>query len=187
MRKFPFTYLYGVTVHGAFCGPILVGRLSAPTQGLNFLGLLPLNYLIIFTLLRCNHCTVLEVAPKCAQISINGTIRSCSPRRNLRSHPGRWAVCTYSRFTFFSSLSPYLPYHIHPASVQPLYRARRSSKMCANFHSRTYTALQHLEHFAAPSRSVGFLHQLKVFIFWFYFPLTTSSYSPSFGATFVPY
>ena len=31
-----------------------------------FLVLLPVNYLIIFTLLRCNHITVLKGAPKCA-------------------------------------------------------------------------------------------------------------------------
>ena len=43
MRKFPFTELYGVVVHGGICGPVLVGGLSAPTQGLHFFVLLPLN------------------------------------------------------------------------------------------------------------------------------------------------
>ena len=60
MRKFPFTELYGVAVHGAFCGPLQIGGLSAPTQRLNFLALLPFNYLIICTLFWWNRCTVLE-------------------------------------------------------------------------------------------------------------------------------
>ena len=70
MRKFPFTDLYGAAVHGALCGPVQVGGLSPLTHGVYCLVLLPLDYLIICTLLWCSHCTVLEVAPKCAQVSI---------------------------------------------------------------------------------------------------------------------
>ena len=105
MRKFPFTELHGVAVHGTFCGPVLVGGLSAPTQGLHFLVLLPLNYLIIFTLFWCNHCTLLEGAPNCAQISIHGRARHCSTWSILRARNGRWACCTNARFTFLGSPS----------------------------------------------------------------------------------
>ena len=58
--------------------------------------------------------------------------------------------------------------------------------MCANFNSRIYTALQYTLLFAGPSRSVGFLHQFNVDIFWVSFPLTTLSSSPCIGATIVP-
>ena len=186
MHKFPFTELYGVVVLGVFCGPVQVGGFSASIQGLHFLVLLPLNYIIICTLLSCNHCTVLEVAPKYAQISIHGSIRRCRTRNTLRARPVRWAFCTNSRFTFFGSPSSYVPYHILPASVQPLYRARRSSKLSTNFHLRTYTALQYAEQFAAPSKPVGFLHQLKVYIFRLSFPIASFLYAPCFGGTVAP-
>ena len=89
-------------------------------------------------------------------------------------------------FILFGSLSPELPYHIHPASVKLLYRARSSSKICSNFHSRNCTALQYTEQFAVQSCSEGCLHLFKVYIFWFSFLLTTSSYSPCFGENIVP-
>ena len=75
---------------------------------------------------------------------------------------------------------------MHPALVQPLYRARSTSKVYANFHSRTYTALQYAEHFAGPYRFVGLLYQFKVYIFWCSFHITTFSYALCFGATIVP-
>ena len=71
LRKFPFTDLYGIAVRRAFCGPGPVSGLSAPTPGLHFYVLLPHSFLFICTLLLCSHCTVLEVAPKCAQFSIH--------------------------------------------------------------------------------------------------------------------
>ena len=132
----------GIAVCGAFCRHVQVGGLSAPTQGLRYLVLLPLNYLIICTLLWCNHCTVLETAPKYAQTSIHGSVRHCSTRSILRAGTGRNVFCANSRFTYFGSLSPLLHFHVHPALVEPLHRARSSFKMCENFHSRTYTSLQ---------------------------------------------
>ena len=129
---------------------------------------------------------ILELLPKCAQTSIHGPILHCSTRSFLRSSRGRWVFCTNSRFAVIGFCSPLLHFHTHPALMQPLYRARSSSKMYANFHSRIYTALPFAQHFAGPSRSVGFPHQFKVYIFRLSFPIDLFSYAPCFGATIVP-
>ena len=162
--------------------------------------------------------------------STHGPIRHCSTRIILRAGTCRNVFCTNSRFTFLGSPSPWIPFHMHLDLVQPLYRARSSSKMCAYFLSRTYTALQYAENlrgrpgrrafctmsrftffgagssskmcanfhsqiytalpneqqFTGPSWSVGFLQQLKVYIFGLSFPIDFFSCAHCFGATIVP-
>ena len=60
-RKFPITALCEIAADGVVCGPVLVGTLLAPTQGLQFQALHPLSFLFMCTLHWCKHCTVLEV------------------------------------------------------------------------------------------------------------------------------
>ena len=139
------------------------------------------------TLLWWYRCTVLDAAPNCSQISIHGSIRHCSTRSILRAGTSRCVFCTNSRFMFLVCPFSQLPFHMHPALVQPLYRAKSNSKMYTNFHSLTYPAFQYAELFAGPSRSVGFLHQQKVNIFRLSFPIAYFSYAPWFGATIVPF
>ena len=62
MRKFPITALCEIAADGVVCGPVLVGTLLAPTQGLQFQALHPPSFLFICTLHWCKHCTVLEIA-----------------------------------------------------------------------------------------------------------------------------
>ena len=124
-----------------FAGPYQSGGLSAPTQGLHFWVNLPHSFHFLCTLLWYNHCTVQEAAPKCTQICIHGHIRHCSTWSIWRAGTGRCVFCTNSRFTFLGSPSPYHPFHMHLVLVQPLYRGRSTSQLCANFNSRTYTAL----------------------------------------------
>ena len=61
VRKFPMTALFGMGANGVVCGPVLVGTLFAPTQGLHFHALHPFSFLFICTLHWCKHCTVQEV------------------------------------------------------------------------------------------------------------------------------
>ena len=53
--------LCGDAEDGLFCRPVQVGALFAQTQGLPFQALQPLSFFFICTLLRCKHCTWLEV------------------------------------------------------------------------------------------------------------------------------
>ena len=61
VRKFPITALCEIAEDGVVCGPVLVGTLLAPTQGLQFQSHHPLSFLFICTFHRCKHCTVIEV------------------------------------------------------------------------------------------------------------------------------
>ena len=61
VRKFRITVLCEIAADGVVCGPVIVGTLFAPTQGLHFKALHPLNFLFICTLYWCKHCNVLEV------------------------------------------------------------------------------------------------------------------------------
>ena len=63
-----------------------------------------------------------------AQISIDGTKRRCTKRTSLQARLGWCADCTNARFTFSSSPSALHPFHMHHASVQPLYRATGGSE-----------------------------------------------------------
>ena len=69
---------------------------------------------------------------ECAQVSIGGPIRRCRRRSSLQARTVRYAFCTNARFTFLGSSSPYLPFHLHYALVQPLYRATGSSECAEN-------------------------------------------------------
>ena len=60
--------------------------------------------------------------------AIHGPIRCGWGRSSLQARPGRRAFCTDSTFRFLRSPSPLLPFHMHLALVQPLYRASGSSK-----------------------------------------------------------
>ena len=93
-----------------------------------------------------------------AQISIHGPIRRCMKRTSLQARPGRCAYCTNARFTFSCSPSPLHPFHLHLASVQPLYRAK-----CGHL-----------------------LYRLRVFIFQLPFPLVSCSSTSCISATSAP-
>ena len=67
---------------------------------------------------------------ECVQISTGGTTRRCMRRSSLQPRTGRWVFSTSARFTYLGSPSPKLPFHMHLALVQPLYRATGSSE-CA--------------------------------------------------------
>ena len=69
---------------------------------------------------------------ECAQIFTGSPIRRCTRRSSLQTRTGRSAFCTNARFTFLGSSSPYLPFHLHYALVQPLYRATGSSECAEN-------------------------------------------------------
>ena len=58
VHKFSITALCEFAADGVVCGPVLVGTLLAPTQGLQFQALHPLTFLFICTLHWCKHCTM---------------------------------------------------------------------------------------------------------------------------------
>ena len=185
MRKFSFTDLYGIAVRGAFCGPVAVGAFSALTEVLLFWLSFPIAY---FLYAPCFGATIVP----CQKYRQN--VRKLR-LTNLYGIAVRRAFCGPVQVVgflhqlhvyIFGSPSPLLPYHMHPALVEQLHRARSSCKICANFHSRTYTALKYAEHFADPSKSSGFLHQLKVCIFMLSFPIASFSYAPCFGGNVAP-
>ena len=68
------------------------------------------------------------VSSEFAQISIDGHLPRSMKRSSLQARPGRCAYCTSARFTFSCSPSPLHPFHLHLASVQPLYRATGGSE-----------------------------------------------------------
>ena len=61
VRKFPITALCEIATDGVVCGPVIVGKLFVPTQGLHFQALHLFSFRIIYTLHWCIHCTVLKV------------------------------------------------------------------------------------------------------------------------------
>ena len=95
-----------IAAYGVVCGPILVGTLLAPTQGLQFQALHPLSFLLTCTLHWCKHCTVLEVGTDVHKISNDGAMRNYSAETNLQARPRRYAFCTDPGFTFSGSLTP---------------------------------------------------------------------------------
>ena len=74
---------------------------------------------------------------------------------------------------------------MHLSLVEPLYRETGSSEFAQISFDGT-NAMQEAEYFAGPYLSVRYFHQLKVYIFRFYFPIASFSYAPCFGATIVP-
>ena len=105
------------------------GRWAFSTNSrFTFLGFLPHSFLLICTLRWCNHFIVVEVGPNLLTFFHSRPIRHCSTRGSLRARNGRCAFCTNSWFTFLGSPSPWIPFYMHLALVQPLDRARSSSE-----------------------------------------------------------
>ena len=73
--KFPITALCRFAADGVVCGPVLVGALFAPTQGLHFEALHPLSFRFICTLHWCKHSTWVKVAPKFGKFQITALCR----------------------------------------------------------------------------------------------------------------
>ena len=65
---------------------------------------------------------------ECVQICTGVPTRRCTRRSSLQAHTGRCSFCTTGKFTFLSSPSSKLPFHMHLALVQPFYRANGSSE-----------------------------------------------------------
>ena len=70
---------------------------------------------------------------ECVQISTGGPAMRYTIRCSLQARTGRWAFSTNARLTFLGSPSSKLPFHIHLALVQPLYRATGSSECVQNY------------------------------------------------------
>ena len=105
MRNYSANINCEIAADGVVCGPVLVGTLLAPTQGLQFHALHPLSFLFICTLHWYKHCTVLEVTTDVRKISNDGGMRNCSTGTNLQARPRRYAFCTDPGFTFSGSPS----------------------------------------------------------------------------------
>ena len=114
-RISPLTALYGAAEDGVVCGPVQVGTLFAPTQGLHFQDLLPHSFLFMFTLHWCKH-TQREVAPNSElwQISIDDRIWRCMRQSSLEARAGRYVFCTDSGFTFFRLSYPIASFSCAP-------------------------------------------------------------------------
>ena len=100
VRKFPITVLCEIAAHVAVCGPVLVGTLLVPTQGLQFQAVHPFSFHFICTLNWCKHCTVLEVTTEVRKISNDSAMRNDSAGTNLQDRPRRHGFCTDPGFTF---------------------------------------------------------------------------------------
>ena len=104
--QFPITALCVIAADGAVCGPVLIGTLLAPTQGLQFLAVHPLSFLFLCILHWCKHCTMLEVTTDVRKISNDGAMRNDSAETNLQARPRRYGFCNDAGFTFSGFPSP---------------------------------------------------------------------------------
>ena len=67
-----------------------------------------------------------RVSPDFTQISTDGPTQNCGGCSSLQARPRRCASCTDPGFSYSGSPSPKLPFYMHLALVQTLYRARGS-------------------------------------------------------------
>ena len=96
------------------------------------------------------------------------------------------AIFAPTKSLHFKTLLPHSFFFICPCICATIVPGVRKPRVCANFHLRTYTALQKTEQFAVPFRSIRFLHRLKIYIFRLSFPIASFSYAPCIGAAIVP-
>ena len=73
--KFPITALYRIAADAVVCGPVLVGALFAPTQGLHFQALHLLSFHFLCTLNRWKECSRLQVSPNMGKLAISALRR----------------------------------------------------------------------------------------------------------------
>ena len=104
----------------AFCTDSGITFLGSPFPYLPF----HMHFPLVETLYRARG------SPECAHIRFDCFLRNCSRRSSFRVRPRWYAFCTFPGFTFSGFPSPYVPFHMHIALVQALYRARGNHK-CA--------------------------------------------------------
>ena len=100
---FQMMALYGAAENRVVCGPVQVGTLFAPTQGLHFQALLPHSFLFMCTLHWCKNT---QLVPELSQISIDNRIWRCMRRSSLEARAGRCVFCTDTGFTIFTLSYP---------------------------------------------------------------------------------
>ena len=182
LRKFPYTALYGAAGIAAVWRPVPVRAPFAPTQGLHFQALLSHRFLFICTLVQCKHCT----GDRQLRICANFHSRPYTALQEMKQFGGlsrQMSTLHQTKVYIVRLLFPIASFSYAPSVGANTVPGDRQLRICANFHTRYYTALQETKQFGGPSRQMSTLHQTKVYIVRLFFPKTSFSYAPFVGAS----